>query len=429
MPDLEDDPPGRGGRLPTGLFWAGVGLAPLAGLILLVGGGNGSLRTAAFLAVLAIFLIGLSIALRPGAEAVRVAMEETLLDEIDMLREDVRDDISTAARATHQAFDARMQVLQQTVDRLRAELDALRAGPAAPPPRMPAQPHQPAVAAATVPPPAPSPGRDGGAIYGGGDDRHRPGASGRAHVPTGVVRHTETVHHVTTRSTVVNPHRAEEDGSGAGYAGGYHREAPRDWSGPPPRRPAPEEESWTDRMLRERYGNPRGHDRPDADEPPADWRLTDRGTDRGTDRPRSPEPPDADGGRWAALHAEDRAAELRLGERRAAMRATEAGTEVRIEDRWAAMRREWDLDAPGPGRRDSGSGRRDSGSGRRDGGAPGRREVRALPEAGELPPWNADWEEPVRQVPGRRRAADEGEFDHAPDPRRIDYEISDERWR
>ena len=51
----------------TVLFWVGVGLAPLAALILLIADGNGSLRFGAVLAILAVVLIGLSIALRPAS--------------------------------------------------------------------------------------------------------------------------------------------------------------------------------------------------------------------------------------------------------------------------------------------------------------------------------------------------------------------------
>ncbi|MDI5941979.1 hypothetical protein QLR68_28385, partial [Micromonospora sp. DH15] len=54
----------RDPRLLPVLFWIGVALAPVAALILLVADGNGPLRFAAVLAILAVVLIGLSIALR-----------------------------------------------------------------------------------------------------------------------------------------------------------------------------------------------------------------------------------------------------------------------------------------------------------------------------------------------------------------------------
>src|SRR5690606_16053515 len=120
-------------------------------------------------------------------------MEEMLLEEIELLREDLRRDISSAARATHRAFEDRLREVQRSVDALRAELESARAlggfgsvGQA--PPVV-------ATATAAVPPP---PG-----VYQAGAEAPRP-AAGRAHVPTGMVRHTETVHQVTTRSTFVD---------------------------------------------------------------------------------------------------------------------------------------------------------------------------------------------------------------------------------
>ncbi len=135
-PESDDERPN--GRLLTGLFWAGVGLAPVAALVLLLGDGNGSLRFAVVLAVLAVVLIGLSIALRPNAESVRLDLEDMVLDEVDGLREDIRKDIATAAHATHKAFGEKLQVLQDNVEALRAQLDALRVeAPRAAPERAP----------------------------------------------------------------------------------------------------------------------------------------------------------------------------------------------------------------------------------------------------------------------------------------------------
>jgi hypothetical protein len=465
MSDVDPDGPFRGGRVLTGLFWSGVGLVPLAGLLLLVSSG-GAIRLAAFLAVLAVVLIGLSITLRPDPSALRTGMEETLLEEIDMLREDVRDDITTAARATHQALDERVQILQQTVDALRAELEALRAtghvgtghvgaghvgaGHVTGPPAGPAYPpggHQPVIGAAAVPaPPAPPATAHGGETHPSGQSDRRPGAAGRAHVPTGVVRHTETVHHVTTRSTFVDRH---------GEDGGYHAPPAEPASSPPawaaPAQPplpaaAPEEgeESWTDRMLRERYGTePRRFGPGDG---PGERR--DGGRRRRRDDDDEPDAGPAAGQRragdqdqWASVHGDDRAAELRMGERRAAMRSNHAGSEVRIEDRWAAVRREWDR--PGP---DTGGREREGSTPQRwewDGPRPDtgphgrdRREPRALPPANDLPSWNADWEEPARDREPRSRRHRDDDAGYPPDrragypsDRRFDFELSDERWR
>src|SRR5262245_26820430 len=97
------------------LFWAGVGLSPIAALILLIGGGEGSLRIGAVFVVICVVLIGLSIGLRKDATAVRADIEDTLFDEMDALREDFRKDITTAARATHRQFSEKLQTLYQSV--------------------------------------------------------------------------------------------------------------------------------------------------------------------------------------------------------------------------------------------------------------------------------------------------------------------------
>ncbi|GFJ90875.1 hypothetical protein Prum_045170 [Phytohabitans rumicis] len=368
----------------TVVFWSGVGLAPLAALLLLVGQGAGALRVAAVLAVLAVVLIGLSITLRRDAETVRLDMEETLLEEVDMLREDVRKDIATAARATHKAFGEKLQALQETVQALRAQIEMNAAG----------QPGgaQRQEAPAAIPQPAVA-GHVGG----------------RARVPGGVVRHTETVQ-VTTRQTIVDPH-GDDPGSGtvygantygSGYGNGGYGD---DWSAPPPpppptrgRRAAePDEESWSDQRLRGGGDGrrPRPYDRGEGD--PGDegrWTTGMRAGDR-----------------WTAVRSDERGREVRMGERRAAMHSDESGSEMRIEDRWAAVRREeprrddyraevsW---RPSP-----------------EGSWPQEERWERRPAAGALPAggiepttsWGQQWSAPEREPAGRRRRyRDEDEY-------------------
>jgi hypothetical protein len=346
MPASDTREERRGGRLLAVLFWAGVGLAPLAALVLLVGQGEGPLRVAAVLAVLAVVLIGLSITLRRDAETVRLDLEETVLEEIDMLRKDVRQDIATAARATHTALGERVQLLHETVDVLRAELQSVRAAAAR------GGFERPDVGAAAVPHVGMAPAAAGvGHVTAGmaqashphvaGAPGHQqpPGpVPGRARVPTGVVRHTETVQ-VTTRQTIVDPH-ADDAGRGTVYGGDHAYSAavpeppPGEWSpapaAPRARRAAePNEESWTEQRLRERLGERAGdvpRPRPyDRNEDPA---VDDRWADMRA------------GDRWASLRSDERGQELRMGERRAAMHSDESGTELRIEDRWESVRRE-----------------------------------------------------------------------------------------
>ena len=106
----------------TMLFWAGVALAPVAALILLVADGNGPLRFAAVLAILAVVLIGLSIALRPDGEGASARADE-LLDEIEELRRELRSEIVAAAQRGNQALD-QAQRAQEGIAAVRRRLDA-----------------------------------------------------------------------------------------------------------------------------------------------------------------------------------------------------------------------------------------------------------------------------------------------------------------
>jgi hypothetical protein len=403
MPGPENQQERRGGRLVNGLFWGGVGLAPLAALLLLLGPAGSALRIAAVLAILAIVMIGLSITLRGNSDAVRVEIEEALYEEIDTLRKDVREDIGTAARATHQAFGEQLQVLYEQLNVVRAQLDALRA--------------------------------EAGHT---GYDRPAPGPPAGAIAPAppqdGMVRHTETVQ-VTTRQTIVDPRR--EDTSG-GHAYGRRGEAGEggwagQWSRAEGRRARPYEHDEEPRYEESRYPEPR------------------------YEEPRYPEQRHDD--RWAAPGAgdrlgtardDDRAREVRMGERRAAVHADDSGTEMRYEDRWAAVRSEPRRDGwrdEREGWRDEREGWRGDGEawqpeqtgwrGQQPGWAAGRRAERdeprppepgwgrrplALPAGGPSPRlWDAEPEpEPDRQPAGRRGEEEQGYW-YGQEP--------DDRWR
>jgi len=445
MPASTESPERQNGKLPTGLLWAGVGVAPLAALALLVGSGERSLRAAIGLALLAVVLIGLAIVLRPAADSVKVELEDTIYDEIDVVRDDVRNDITTAARATHRAFSEKFQHLQETVDQLRAQVESMRAT-AAPP-----SPH----------PAAPRPGTATGSV------------------PAGVVRHTETVQ-VTTRSTIVDPHleeppqhtgratptwsepaptpsarpggrrRAEEDEpwppareygsypvqpdyaqptrqpnrptypgsaysgsaqSGSGHSGSGHSGSAQSGSAHAGSAYAgssysPEyEESWTDQQLRSRLAEAQqaAPAPPPAREPLLSHEDTprDRWNRRATPDQPAPAEPDWSGvragDRWAAVRNDERGSELRMGERRTSVHSDERGSELRIEDRWAAVRR----DEPRAGRQDSVSWDGDRWT--------DQRSQRALPAHSDEPSaaeWLNQWP-PPEQEPRRRRYADD----------------------
>src|SRR5262249_8894248 len=133
----------RAGMLLPGLLWAGVGLAPVAALLVLLSGDStGLMRLAVLLAVVAVVLIGVSLALRREPGSVRDPGEDMIFEELDILRDDLREDIKTAARATHKSLGERVVNLHESVEALRGQVDNLRVqverGPApskpAPPP-------------------------------------------------------------------------------------------------------------------------------------------------------------------------------------------------------------------------------------------------------------------------------------------------------
>lgn len=350
MPAADTQRRRAGLPLLSGLLWAGVGLAPVAALLVLLSGDStGLMRLAVLLAVVAVVLIGVSMALRRGPDSVRDQVEDMIFEELDILRDDLREDITMAARATHKSLGERVVNLHESVEALRGQVDNLRV-----------QVERGSAPSEPAPPPAPPPATPPPSVV----------------APHGMVRHTETVK-VTTRQTIVDQN---DNGRGTVYgssravepasASGQRRASPAAPSA------ADEGESWTEQLLRQRLGGDRfrgsglGSDRrdePRRDEPRYEPRYGDDryksedrfGGDRfgAGDRPgerrggrrRAPDPGEDDGDRitgvrasdrWASVRSDDRGRELRMGERRTAMEADESGAEVRIEDRWAAVRQE-----------------------------------------------------------------------------------------
>src|SRR2546423_954000 len=157
MPAADTQQRRAGLPLVPGLLWAGVGLAPVAALLVVFSGDSTALvRVAVLLAVVAVVLIGVSMALRRDPEVVRDQVEDMLFEELDVLRDDLRADITTAAKATHKALGERVVNLHESVEVLRGQVDNLRVrverGPA--PAQSVAQPVPPVrPPVASVPPP------------------------------------------------------------------------------------------------------------------------------------------------------------------------------------------------------------------------------------------------------------------------------------
>jgi len=75
-----DTPIWRNTTVLTALFWTGVGLAPLAALVLLIGGGISGLSLALVMGMASVVLIGLSLALRRDAETVEAELTAAMAD-------------------------------------------------------------------------------------------------------------------------------------------------------------------------------------------------------------------------------------------------------------------------------------------------------------------------------------------------------------
>ncbi|MCZ7419436.1 hypothetical protein O7605_07870 [Verrucosispora sp. WMMA2121] len=380
-------------KLLTVLFWGGVALAPVAALILLVADGNGPLRFAAVLAILAVVLIGLSIALRTDGGG---SHAEELREEVDELRRELRGEIVAAAQRGNQALDE-IQRVQQALAGLRQRVDSGGVtavaddeppGPGrarVPAPEAPSrQTERPAVPAGVYGTAQPAPGRTGGygaARSGPGNDRpasgsagvygspvrpeqdDRPGESGGR--PLGVVRHTETVH-VTTRHTIV--------GESGGRYGGY----PAAWSESPGERGRghgidEDDHSWSDGDDRSRRDDSRR------------WSGTERSDERS----------------WSGSAQEEaRGWSGRDGERSWSGRSREEDrpwSPAPAENRWSTGEDDW-------------SAARDGGSGHPDGPADGRdwgsRDDRGWDAGGQ------QWEAPADPAPAARghRADDTGAY-------------------
>jgi hypothetical protein len=455
MPASRSQQEDAGARLLPVLFWAGVGLAPLAALLLVLGP-DGAARFAGALAVVAVVLIGLSIGLRQDVRGVREELAEILYDEIEVLRGDLRQDLTVAARAIHRQLGEKVQTLHETVDALRVQVEAPRYDRA--------ETHQQGAGHAGPHPHVPVPGRPTGhASVGHPSGRADVGHGGHPYVGTagvppvmggGVVRHTETVQ-VTTRHTIVDPAVDGTGVHGTVYGGTMYGRAADpgvgrhagDWREPEP-------EPWTDQRPRDRHGGQRGPEPQldDSREARRSWRYERDDDDPGDAPPGERWSGIRAGDRWASVRADDRGRELRMGERRAALHADESGTELRIEDRWASVRRDeprrWD-DEP---RRWDAPERWSDDRWQDEPGDSGRWDERAGPAA--LPPgggdsdWAHGWDVDRASTPGgragrRRYRDDDDDADDGygwqsewrePQPvrvrqRRGDYEASDDRWR
>jgi hypothetical protein len=146
MPDPDPDEQ-RSARLLPALVWGGVALAPIAVLVALIGGGTGSLRFAVLLLAVAVVLIGSSVLIRNDPTLLRLDLDERLAQGIEAAREEIRDEIAAAARATHH----RVQTLQDDIVRFQSQRPPVAAPGQRPPAAVPPVQRPPAVPAQRAP--------------------------------------------------------------------------------------------------------------------------------------------------------------------------------------------------------------------------------------------------------------------------------------
>lgn len=108
-------------------FFAGVAIAPIAALLLLLGQGVAPLRAAASLSVLAVVLLGLSITFREDPATIRRELEEEFKREVAV----VRADVATLRRGVQ-------LTVNRELDRVRGELEQARSVVRAEATRLPA---------------------------------------------------------------------------------------------------------------------------------------------------------------------------------------------------------------------------------------------------------------------------------------------------
>ena len=118
MPDRDPDSQ-QNARLLTALIWAGVGLAPIAALVVLLGGSAGATRFAVLLIAVCVVLIGASLLIKTDPAAQEDDVEGRVTTEVEALREELREEIAAAARATGHRVQTLQDELAACVQRAR----------------------------------------------------------------------------------------------------------------------------------------------------------------------------------------------------------------------------------------------------------------------------------------------------------------------
>jgi hypothetical protein len=164
MPE-RDPEAGHSSRLLRGLIWAGVLLAPLAAVVVLLGQSSGSVRFAVLLIAVSVVLVGSAMLVRSDPELQRGHVEERVAEEVEALRVQLRAEFGHGGAAPPPAPTGFFQD-----EPMAYEDDPFAAGP---------PPHAPAPGFA----PAPAPG-----FASGGRASVQPSAPAAARPPGAAIR-------------------------------------------------------------------------------------------------------------------------------------------------------------------------------------------------------------------------------------------------
>src|SRR5882757_9475177 len=92
MPDRDTEQQERSARLLRALIWAGVGLAPVAAIVVLVGSGGGSTRFAVLLIAVCVVLVGSSMLVRSDPRLLEMEVEGRVAEAVAVLRDKLREE-------------------------------------------------------------------------------------------------------------------------------------------------------------------------------------------------------------------------------------------------------------------------------------------------------------------------------------------------
>ncbi|GGL03173.1 hypothetical protein [Mangrovihabitans endophyticus] len=99
MPETEPDQ-GHSARLLRGLLWAGVGLAPIGAVVVLVGGSESAMRFAVLLVAVCVVLIGAAMLIRHDPVLLSIDVEDRVAERVEELRDELREDLAAELRSS-----------------------------------------------------------------------------------------------------------------------------------------------------------------------------------------------------------------------------------------------------------------------------------------------------------------------------------------